>query len=208
MSPAKRVALTFDDGPNPPYTNQILDILKKENIKATFFVCGANIKRHPEVVERTVKEGHQIGNHTYYHRRSSYLLGKILEETQSTQQLIDEIDPKNKKLFRFPWGWKLPWFEKQLMSADYTIIGVGIFGFDWERGATAEKIIRHIAKGLKNKDKVIITLHDGHNADEGIDRSQTVLAISQIIKSLKSQGYKFTLPQGLKNNKGRYQEVN
>lgn len=77
MSTAKKVALTFDDGPNPPYTNQVLDILKKEGIKGTFFVCGANVKRHPEIVKKIALEGHLVGNHTYNHRYVKTRLGMI-----------------------------------------------------------------------------------------------------------------------------------
>lgn len=189
MFTIKKVALTFDDGPNPPYTEQILDILKKEKIKATFFVCGTNMKRYPQTAKREIQEGHKIGNHTTLHSRLSYLLGKTFEEAQETQTMIDKLDPKNKKLFRFPWGIEIPWVKRKLIKNGYQIIPVGTLGDDWQKGITAEKIAQNVLKHMNNS--TIITLHDGAETQQNINRSQTVKAFPTIFKTLKKQGYEF-----------------
>lgn len=102
---SKKVALTFDDGPNPDYTPQVLDILKEHKIKATFFVIGNEAQRYPWIVERIIKEGHEIGNHSYSHRPfKSFNFKKINEEIKATQKIIKNITGKMPSLFRLPKG--------------------------------------------------------------------------------------------------------
>lgn len=101
----KRVALTFDDGPIPNQTEAILDLLKKENVKATFFVVGKAAEAHPELIQRIVLEGHQIGNHSYSHLRfggSGYRA--IGEEVGKTQRIIQTITGKSPEVLRSPFG--------------------------------------------------------------------------------------------------------
>lgn len=185
-----KVALTFDDGPNPPYTNQILDILKKENIKATFFVCGANVKRHPNIVKREAREEHIVANHSYNHRYIPTRLGTIYKEIIETQNLIDNLIHPKEKFFRAPWGFTPYWLNKKLKKEGFKIVNFGITGNDWEKYITAEKITQKILS--KVHDGAVIVLHDGHNINENADRSKTVAALPIIIKELKNQGYQFT----------------
>lgn len=184
-----KVALTFDDGPNPPYTDQILDILKKENIKATFFVCGANIARHPHTLKRETMRGHTIGNHTYSHRYLPTRLGLINGEVAKTQELIEKLAPQKQKLFRSPYLSAPGWFKNKLQRKGFKIANEGIFGNDWETKTTPERIAKKIMS--KVKDGTIIILHDGYNATEGTDRSKTVDALKIIIAGLKSKGFEF-----------------
>ena len=187
----KKVALTFDDGPNPPYTNQILDILKKENIKATFFVCGTNIKRHPDVVKKEAQEGHQIGNHTYNHNYSHYpltVIGAIYKDTIKTQKMIDEIAPQKEKLFRSPWFMAPPWLKNRLKREGFQIFG-GIVGYEWDNKTTPQMVADKILSRVK--DDSIIVLHDGFASTSGTDRSKTVKALPIIISALTKQGYEF-----------------
>lgn len=187
----KKVALTFDDGPNPPYTNQILDILNKEDIKATFFVCGANIKRHPETIVRIAKEGHLVGNHTYNHRYVLTRLGLIYKETLETQKLIEELTDQKEKLFRSPWLLAPFWLNNRLRNDGFKIFG-GVWGNDWETKITPQKIADRIVSQVKNGS--IIILHDGQETKAGADRSKTVEALSKIITELKNQDYQFVSP--------------
>lgn len=183
----KKVALTFDDGPNPPYTDKILDILKREDIKATFFVCGANIKRHPDLVKKIASEGHQIGNHTYNHSFLPTLLGLVLKETLKTQTLIEELTAQKLKLFRSPFLIAPFWLKNKLKKMGYAILG-GIVGNDWQEKITADQIAQKILS--QTSDKSIIILHDG-NGTKNADRSKTVAALIKIIAALKAQKIEF-----------------
>jgi peptidoglycan/xylan/chitin deacetylase (PgdA/CDA1 family) len=105
----RRVALTFDDGPAPPFTGQILDVLRDYRVPATFFVCGQNAERHPELVRRIHAEGHTLGNHTYSHP-FLYIQSRqrIAEEIDRTQEVIGRLTGYRPRLFRPPYG--VRWF--------------------------------------------------------------------------------------------------
>ena len=99
----KIVALTFDDGPNPPYTDRLLDVLAKHNVKATFFMIGNRIEKHPETVQRVIAEGHQIGNHSYSHPLLGFLPPSTVErEIERTDALIRELGVSEDIAFRSP----------------------------------------------------------------------------------------------------------
>lgn len=189
MSPAKKVALTFDDGPNPPYTHQILDILAKKKIKATFFVCGANIERYSEIVKRIAKEGHLIGNHTFFHQRIPTLLGLNYQEIIKSQELITKLTSQTEKLFRPPWGYMPFWLRNKLVRDGFKIIPYDDSSHDWEDNISSEQITNNVIN--HSKDKQIILLHDGHDIKKNVNRSKTVEALPQIIDKLKKLGFKF-----------------
>src|SRR5712692_976374 len=105
-SDGNQLALTFDDGPHPKYTPQILAALGEAGVQATFFVLGSQVERHPEIVAKMIEDGHELGNHTYSHAN----LGSIgwrrgCEELQATDRLLRQQDPRFQGLFRPPWGW-------------------------------------------------------------------------------------------------------
>lgn len=191
-TPGKNVALTFDDGPNPPFTNQILDILKKEEIKAAFFVCGANVKRHPEVVKKIANDGHLVGNHSYNHRYVKTRLGLIHKEILETQKLIYGQTKQKELLFRAPWGFIPPWLKKKLIADGFKITGYNNCAHDWVKNLSPETIAKNVITKIKPGQNIL--LHDGENTKEDADRSKTVAVLPIIIKTLKSQGYKFVLP--------------
>lgn len=191
---SKKVALTFDDGPNPPYTNQILDILKKANIKTIFFICGANLKRYPEIVKRIAGDGHLVGNHTFYHRRILTLLGLNYREIVKTQELITNLTGQRERLFRPPYGIMPFWLRKKMVEAGFKIVRYKDYANDWKNispSQIAENVIKNVRGGH------IILLHDGHNIRNGADRSKTVEVLPKIIKSLKPQGYQFVSPTNI-----------
>lgn len=194
MSTAKKVALTFDDGPNPPYTDQILDILNEAGIEATFFVCGANVRRYPEVVKKIAKENHLVGNHTFYHHWIRTKLGIVFKETIETQKLINSLTGQEEKLFRAPWKIIPIWLKIRLEKSGFRIIPVDVLGNDWQNRVTADQIINKVI--AKTKDKSIIVLHDGYNT-KGADRSKTVKALPKIIDQLREKGFQFVKPQEL-----------
>ncbi|MBD3231586.1 polysaccharide deacetylase family protein [Candidatus Dependentiae bacterium] len=197
----KIVALTFDDGPNPPYTEQILDILKQHNVKATFFMVGKHIEKCPYMVKKVYQEGHEIGNHSWSHKvlicRSSKYIRKEIEQTD---KLIYQLGYKGKIYFRAPKGLKFVNLPRILNSQNRHHILFDVISWDWCCPG-ANKIVRCVLKKVKSGS--IILLHDG-NGDVnfiGTDRSQTVIATDIIIQKLKARGYGFvTISELIQNN--------
>jgi peptidoglycan-N-acetylglucosamine deacetylase len=184
----KQVALTFDDGPDNNYTLQILDILKKENVKATFFIVGDRAKAHPDIVKRIVNEGHAIGNHSWDHPDFPKISSEqVTEEVTKTQDELDSIVGFRPSLFRPPYG--------SLNDSDIqNITGMGLNIIDWSvdtrdwAGTPTPKIMEYVRKELK-PGGIILEHCAGGNL------SNTVSALKQIIPLLKKEGYNFvTVP--------------
>jgi peptidoglycan/xylan/chitin deacetylase (PgdA/CDA1 family) len=179
----KKVALTFDDGPNEPFTGHILDILRREGIKATFFVTGKNVEKYPESLIRISEEGHDIGNHSYSHP-DFYKTAKqdIEEEIMKTDKIIKNTINKDSFLFRPPYI-----YLEEVDCPGYVTIMDSMSPSDWSMPGVA-RIEQRVLSRARNGD--IILLHDG-DADNvsGGNRKQTVKALFFIIKDLKREGY-------------------
>lgn len=189
--PLQKVFLSFDDGPNEPYTSQILDTLKAESVRASFFVCGKNVRRFPEVTKRIVADGHAIGNHSHSHSFFLTLLGLLKKETLETNQIIESVTGVRPTLFRPPWGLATPWLKSQI--PEMQIVRWDIDSRDWRRPGV-EKIVKRVTKNIRPG--AIVLLHDGQKTKGG-DRSQTVTALPLLIRALKDKGYTFAvLPNG------------
>jgi len=179
----KRIALTFDDGPNPVYTPQILDLLYEYDIKATFFVIGTNAESYPELIRREIEEGHEIGNHTYSHKRISTLCeSELYTEVVSCEETLkaNEYSPY---LFRPPEGR----YEKNdvdtLTRLGYSVVLWSVDTDDWS-GVSTEHIVNEIKEKICGGS--IILCHDFLT-----EKCHTVDALRIIIPELLSQGYEF-----------------
>ncbi len=141
-----QIALTFDDGPNEPYTSQVLNILGQYGVKATFFLIGQNVRHYPEVCLRIMAEGHLLGNHSYYHRKSLCLrLGKtIAQELELTRQTIYEYTGFEVKLFRPPYGFRTPWLMRTAQNLGYSVITWDNMTRDWKADRPAEQIVQAV----------------------------------------------------------------
>lgn len=197
-----KIALTFDDGPNGPYTSEILDILKTHNVKATFFVIGKNVERYPDIARRIIKEGHVIGNHTYDH---PYLLlqskSHIKYEIQKAEQAIVAATNIRPHLFRSPYGVDNSWIYHAAGEFGYVTIEWSVTGNNGGKEILPDKITKNILAKVKNGS--IILLHDGDRLIRGANRRNIVKALPFIIESLQEKGYQFvTVPQllGIGNN--------
>ena len=204
------VALTFDDGPSPA-TGKILDLLGERQIRATFFFCGMNVERHPEIVRRAAAEGHTLGNHTYSHP-FVYLLGRqrFAEEIDRTQDAIERLTGRRPKLFRPPYGAR--WFGmfSLLRERGLTAVQWSDTGYDWQndQAAIARATLEKIQPGS------IILLHDALEGTESFwaqlrrrvsgsvgeaqpapspraDRSATVAALPAILDGAARAGLRF-----------------
>jgi peptidoglycan/xylan/chitin deacetylase (PgdA/CDA1 family) len=191
---ASEVALTFDDGPSP-YTAQVLDVLRKNHVRATFFLCGENAERYPELVRRIRAEGHQIGNHTYSHPYL-YLMSeaRIAWEIDRTQDVLQKITGARPTLFRPPFG--VRWFSlwPLLRERGLTMVMWSDRGYDGRLGADgiAKTTLEQLTPGA------IILLHDGFEtrAASEVDRAATVRALPAIISGVRSAGYTFARLRG------------
>src|SRR5437763_1173940 len=183
-----QVAITFDDGPDPRWTPKILDILKAANVKAAFFLVGVNAERYPGLVRRIVNEGHEIGNHTYYHPNLSLCWPEHIRlELNATQLLLETIAGRATTLFRPPYAADTgPTQLSELIplkiaeDLNYLVVLATIDPQDWAKPG-ADLILQRIKQ--QRHDGSVILLHDA-----GGDRSQTVEALPRILDWLHTRG--------------------
>ena len=193
----KRVFLTFDDGPSKEVTPRILDILKKYNIKATFFVLGTRVDMNPDIVKRAFEEGHYIANHGYSHKYSSIYrsVDTIIEEYNKTEETIRKAlnnESYSSNLFRFPGGSHGGPYEKVKKQARKKLEEDGIAYLDWSAltydaiGVNSkEKIIENLKSTMNGWNNVVVLMHDA------ADKQITYESLEDIIKFLKDEGYAF-----------------
>jgi peptidoglycan/xylan/chitin deacetylase (PgdA/CDA1 family) len=192
----KVIALTFDDGPNEPYTSEVLKTLEENGVKATFFLIGANAEAYPETVKEIVRDGHIVGNHTYRHsfRLPFEGISGIRKDIDRTEDIIFGLTGLRTDLFRPPHGLRTPWFVKDLKELHYSVITWTDMTNDYNLKTPPDEIVRRIIG--KARPGGIVDLHDGKDLIHGIDRSNTVKALPIIIGKLREQGYRFvTLPE-------------
>lgn len=184
----KILALTFDDGPDEVFTPQILDILKKYNVKATFFVMGEKVQYNKKIIKREFDEGHEIGNHTYTHinvSKQSY--NTILKEITNTQEAIKSVTGTQPKVFRPPYRAVSRDMCKIIKDKDMNIVLWSyVDAKDWQSPG-AYSIVKSIEDGVQNG--CIILLHDYNKIRNS--KSETVEALEIMIPDLLKKGYKF-----------------
>ena len=193
----KRVFLTFDDGPSKTVTPLILDLLKKENIKATFFVLGYNVERNPEILKRVYAEGHYIANHGYSHKYNEIYnsVDTVIYEYNKTEQCIkNALDNQNynSRVFRFPGGSVGGKYNQIKQEAKEVLKQNNVAFLDWNAlsndsaGAhTKEDIMDNITKTVGEKNNVVILMHDAS------DKILTYETLQDVINFLKNKGYMF-----------------
>ncbi len=189
LPPEKKViALTFDDGPWPGSTAKVLDILKKNNIKSTFFVVGQNVKNYPELTKRIVTEGHTIANHTWHHWYHHMNPQTAAYEVANTTDIIYKTTGVKTSLFRPPGGNMKNGVVDYAKSNKYAVIMWSSDSVDYSRLAVP-RLINNIFRAAKPGG--IVLMHDG-----GGDRSHTIKALPEIINKFRKQGYEFvTVPE-------------
>lgn len=187
-SEEKVIALTFDDGPWSQ-TPQILDILKKYDIKATFFIIGEHIKSYPQNLERVVSEGHAIGNHTWNHRYQNVSAETAAAELGQTADSIESVTGTKTVLFRPPGGNLTNGLANYAAQHDYTVVMWSVDSRDYISSSSVASITEKVVSGVHPG--AIVLLHDG-----GGNRASTVEALPQILDRLQAQGYRFvTVPE-------------
>jgi peptidoglycan/xylan/chitin deacetylase (PgdA/CDA1 family) len=198
----ENVALTFDDGPNEPYTSQILDILASHNIKATFFVVGKNVELYPETTRRIIAEGNVVGNHSYSHNANHALTEHGAKDLERAQETIDNTVGIRPHLYRPPHGKKSPWELEAVKKG-------GLIEVTWSVSANDQHVLAFLGEPSpetfareivsRTNPGEIILLHDGYGTLHDTvkaDKSLTVKALPLIIEQLQTRGYRFvTVPE-------------
>lgn len=173
-----KIALTFDDGPHPYYTEQLLDGLKERNVKASFFILGAHAEENSELVERMAEEGHLIGNHTYNHVQLTNVNEELFkEEIRSTSEMLEKITGETVEYIRPPFGSWDKKFEEELNM--FPVLWT-VDPLDWCSN-NSDSIVRKVVSDIKEND--IILLHDEYKT--------SVTAALAIVDVLQKEGYEF-----------------
>ena len=180
----KVIALTFDDGPHPRYTDKILDLLEKYQAKATFFVIGKNLELYSSVTKRVFEAGHEIGNHTYDHPTLSCIgPSELSGQIEKNEKLIESITGKKSRCFRPPEGFCGRYVREVINKKGYQAILWDVDTRDWA-GTPSKTIVKNVMKSVHPG--AIILFHDYVG-----EHNTTVEALREILSKLSEEGYRF-----------------
>jgi len=182
------VALTFDDGPDPVVTPQILEVLAAHRARATFFVLGERAARHPELIQRIHREGHSVGTHTQHHLLRFHFGSPtyVQREIEAAISVVAGILRTSPTLFRPPQGLRTPCFASGWSrTPGLTCVTWSVRGLD-SRPTTAEAIVARVSRGLQPG--AIVTLHDGTGLLGGTDRAPTLAALTRLLSECRTRG--------------------
>lgn len=197
----KCIALSFDDGPTAK-TGQLLEILRENNVKATFFLIGRNVRQRPDYVRNLIAGGHEIGNHSndhaYLGRNSKLDEGGIRQNVAAVQEAIYEITGEYPVYFRAPYLDYSGVLEKVVKEMGMVFIGVNVDSKDWSDGITTEQIVSNVLSSAR--DGSIILLHE----HSGGDLERTIRAIPLIVTALRGEGFEILPVSGLAQKKGAH----
>jgi peptidoglycan-N-acetylglucosamine deacetylase len=195
----RRLALTYDDGPNPEQTPRLLALLARHGAKATFFLIGRWAEREPALIGELVAAGHAIGNHTYSHpTMPAHGAGRIRDELRRCREAVEASGERfstvdGAALMRPPYGRRRPGTLRTLREEGYVPVTWSITGYDWRAHTTAKRITRRC---LRAKEGDIILLHDGSNDEPAADRGRSIETTEAILEHFGPQSYRFvTVPE-------------
>jgi len=186
---SKQIALTYDDGPNDPHTLQLLDVLAKHSVRATFFMIGRYVRQRPDLARAVAQAGHVIGNHTFTHPLLIFEseAGARTQLVDCQRALTDTIG-EHSNLFRPPFGGRRPATLRVARALRLETVMWNVTGYDWN-APPAAVIEKKVVRQMRGGD--VVLLHDGGHRAMGADRAQTVAATDNLIRRYKDQGYEF-----------------
>ncbi len=192
--PSRKIALTYDDGPNDPHTLRLLEVLARHHVHATFFLIGRFVKQRPDLARAIVEAGHVVGNHTFSHPNLIFASARRTRaELQDCQNALDDAVGEHSNLFRPPFGGRRPGTLQIVRAVNLSPVMWNVTGWDW-KALPADSIVSKVSRQIRGRD--VILLHDGSHLQMGADRSQTVIATDKLIVRYKSEGYEFvTVPE-------------
>ncbi|NEW09092.1 polysaccharide deacetylase family protein [Paenibacillus sp. SYP-B3998] len=188
---AKEIAFTFDDGPDPRYTPELLILLKEHDVKATFFVLGSKAEKYPELIQLMHQEGHQIGIHNYVHT-SNWILSPWAskrEQADRTADIVERITGERPTFYRPPWG-LLNLGDLLLMRKFYRIALWSVMVGDWKPSVSSEQMKRTLLKKIKPGS--IVVLHDsGDTLGADVEAPQRmIIGLKEVLKEVRTKGLK------------------
>jgi peptidoglycan-N-acetylglucosamine deacetylase len=196
---SKQLALTYDDGPNDPHTQRLLDVLARHDVRATFFLIGRYVQRRPDIVRELVKARHEVGNHTFTHPLLTFKSAQeVRSELDQCDKALTDAVGEHPNLFRPPFGGRRPAVLSIARRMGLEPIMWNVTGYDWNATA-AEPIEQKVSSQVQGGN--VILLHDGGHREFGANRSYTVTATDRLICRYKSEGYEFlTIPQMMRKS--------
>lgn len=192
----RKVALTFDDGPSKPCTEELLDAMGELDVKGTFFCVGVNTRWHPDVVQRAFQAGHVIANHSLEHSRKAGIRpGNDFRHIDGGAQIISEVIGCWPRLYRPPWGWLTPWEGRRLTQRGYAVIGWDVYTLDWKLPEPNGAMVAEDARKITRPGSILL-FHDANAGVQYWHKTETTHAIKRIVPALRADGYEFvTVPE-------------
>jgi len=196
---SRQLALTFDDGPNDPWTPRLLEILDREQVRATFFLIGRFVAQRPDIARQIAAAGHVIGNHTYDHPNLIFAGTREVEsQVRRCAEALHQAVGVHSNLFRPPYGGRTPQALRRVRRCGLVPVLWSVSGSDWDAQSAAQ-IENKVMRSVEGGD--VILLHDGGHRSLGVDRSFTVGAVEQLIPRCLDQGFTFvTIPEMMEGN--------
>ena len=186
-SDVQKVALTFDDGPNDPYTEQLLEVLAKHRVRATFFVVGSFVRRRPHIARAIREQGHLLGNHTMTHPSLLWTSpSRVREELAGCNAAIEDATGESVQWFRPPFGARRRDVFRAAEELGLTPITWNVTGYDWD-AADPQPLAARVQSGIQANQRRMrssnILLHDGDHVQLGTDRSVTIAATRMLLEA-------------------------
>jgi peptidoglycan-N-acetylglucosamine deacetylase len=186
----KVLALSYDDGPNDPWTMKLLEVLGKHQVPATFFMVGRYVRERPEIARAVCAAGHAVGNHCFHHRNLIFAgKAELRKELEDTSKAIEDATGERPFLFRPPFGGRRPGTFKVVEELKMFPVMWRVTCFDWA-AKSHEEILKHARRQIAGGE--VVLLHDGGHLRMGEDRSHTVRATDELIREYKDRGFLFT----------------
>ena len=190
----RQLAFTYDDGPNDPHTQRLLEILAKHEVRATFFLIGRYVQQRPQIAREVAQAGHALGNHTFTHPNlifCSQMQTRI--QLAECTRAIEDATGQSPKLFRPPFGGRRPSTLRIARELGLTPVMWNVTGWDWD-AHSSEAVEKKVSKQIRGGD--VLLLHDGSHRGLGWDRSHTVAATEALVTRYMAEGFQFvTVPQ-------------
>ncbi len=194
---SKQIALTYDDGPNDPHTLNLLDVLAKHSVQATFFMIGRYVQQRPEIARAVAQAGHVIGNHTFTHPLLIFeSAAQTHKQLLDCQQALQDAVGEHSSLFRPPFGGRRPATLRVARKLGLQTVMWNVTGYDWS-APPAAAIQKKVERQMRGGD--VILLHDGGYRAMGANRAQTVIATENLIRRYKDEGYAFVTVDELRD---------
>src|SRR5664279_4243423 len=190
----RKLALTYDDGPNDACTLHLMEVLARHDVKATFFVLGQFVQQKPEIVRALAAAGHVIGNHSWDHPRLIFASdSELRSQVERTQAAVFDACGATPTLFRPPYGGRRPGTLQTVRKLGLEPVMWNVTGYDW-KATSADKVVAHAQRQIHGGD--VILMHDGDQLAMGSDRAHSVEATNRIVALYKAEGLQFvTIPE-------------